>query len=503
VIEDLHWADPLTLAHAAELALTVAACPALLVLTARTEGDPLGPEWRARARAAPCRLLTIDLGPLQPEEARVLAQQFFAANAAFAERCVDWASGNPLFLEQLLRHAQENQEAGVPGSVQSLVQARLDRLDPLDRAALQAASTLGQRFDQGALSHLLDRPDYAPERLAAHLLVRPQGGCSFLFAHALIRDAVYDSLLRSRRRKLHRRAADWFANQGDPVLRAQHLDRAEDAEAARAYLAAARAQAAAYHYEVALHLVERGVALARDQVDRFALTCFGGDILHDLGAMADARRAYELALSLPVSDAERDRAWIGLAAVKRMTDDLEGALADLERAERAATARGEQLAERARIHLLRGNLCFPRGDIAGCLREHGQSLELARQAGSAELEAAALGGLGDAEYMRGRMLSADDWFRRCIELCQRHGFGRIEVANRPMASITRWFAGDARGALDDALASVDAAARVGHRRAEIIGHHATYFCTLFLTELGTKWNASLTAFTIVSAAGYS
>ena len=57
------------------------------------------------------------------------------------------AAGNPLFLEQLLYHAEEIAEAGVPGSVQSLVQARIDRLDPADRAALQAASVLGQRFE--------------------------------------------------------------------------------------------------------------------------------------------------------------------------------------------------------------------------------------------------------------------------------------------------------------------------------------------------------------------
>jgi len=44
-----------------------------------------------------------------------------------------------------------------------------------------------------------------------------------------------------------------------------------------------------------------------------------------------------------------------------------------------------------------GNLLFPRGDVEGCLREHRRSLDLAREAGSAELEAAALGGLGDAE----------------------------------------------------------------------------------------------------------
>ncbi|MFP3562647.1 hypothetical protein SB861_70365, partial [Paraburkholderia sp. SIMBA_049] len=67
------------------------------------------------------------------------------------------------------------------------------------------------------------------------------------------------------------------------------------------------------------------------------------------------------------------------------------------------------------------NLCFPRGDSEGCVREHGRSLALAREVHDQEQEAAALGGVGDGEYMRGRMISAHDAFSRCIELCQRNG----------------------------------------------------------------------------------
>jgi hypothetical protein len=121
-------------------------------------------------------------------------------------------------------------------------------------------------------------------------------------------------------------------------------------------------------------------------------------------------------------------------------------------------------------------LCFPRSDIDGCLREHGIALELAKHAEAGELEVTALGGLGDAEYVRGRMVSAYDRFRRCVEVCERHGFRRIEVANRPMMAFTQWFVGDTRGALAVADAAIASAARVGHRRAEMVGHHAAFFC---------------------------
>jgi class 3 adenylate cyclase/tetratricopeptide (TPR) repeat protein len=478
VIEDLHWADRLTLAHLAKLAAIVAECPALLVMTSRIEGDPLDPEWRSRTAGA--ALMTIDLGPLRREEALALAGAFFDAVDRFVERCVERAAGNPLFLEQLLRHAEESAEAGVPGSVRSLVQARLDRLDLADKAALQAASVLGQRFGQEALCHLLDRPDYALDRLVAHLLLRPQGE-AFLFAHALIRDAVYDTLLKSRRRELHRRAADWFADR-DPVLHAEHLGRAEDADAPRAYLAAARSQAAEHRYELARGLVEHGLALAVEGADRFALACFQGDILHDLGDMAAAGHAYGAALAAAESGAERCRAWIGLAAVKRVTDDLDGAFADLERAEADAVAQG-LTTERARVHYLRGNLFFPRGDIEGCLREHGKCLELAQAEGSAELEAAALGGLGDAEYVRGRMISAHDRLHRCVELSRQHGFGRTEVANLAQIAHARLYFRPQQDALEHALSAAAAAAKVGHDRAELNARLAACFALFALARL--------------------
>jgi hypothetical protein len=95
----------------------------------------------------------------------------------------------------------------------------------------------------------------------------------------------------------------------------------------------------------------------------------------------------------------------------------------------------------------------------------------------------ALGGVGDAEYMRGRMISAHEGFRRCIELARQQGLGRVEVANWPMAAITRWYTSESAGALDDALAAIAAAAKVGHQRAQMIGHHAAYFCRREMLEI--------------------
>ena len=227
-IEDVHWADPATLDHLASLADAAAACRAILVMTSRIEGDPLDHAWRTSAGGSP--LVTIDLGPLRASEATALAETYLDAHSEVARRCIERAAGNPLFLDQLLRHA-EGAEATVPGSVQSLVQARLDHLTAPDKQAVQAAAVFGQRFALDALRHVLEDPRYDCVALVERFLVRPAGD-EFLFSHALIRDAVYDTLLKARRRELHRRAAAWFAER-DLTLHAEHLDRGRRPRAPR------------------------------------------------------------------------------------------------------------------------------------------------------------------------------------------------------------------------------------------------------------------------------
>lgn len=83
------------------------------------------------------------------------------------------ALDNPLLLEQLLQSIAESAEALLPGSIQSLVLARMDRLDAPDDRAAQAASVLGQHFDLAALQHLIGDATYDCAGLLCHQLARP------------------------------------------------------------------------------------------------------------------------------------------------------------------------------------------------------------------------------------------------------------------------------------------------------------------------------------------
>ncbi len=478
IVEDVHWADPLMLAHLAAITATVADCSAVLVMTSRIEGDPLDQAWRATTRSAP--LMTIDLGPLRETEVKELASGFIDATSRYVQNCIERAEGNPLFLEQLLRSAEVAETDDVPASIQSLVLARMDRLDPADKKALQAASAIGQRFSLDTLRHLLGKPSYACTPLIEQYLVRPEGG-DYIFANALIQECVYSSLLRPKVREFHTRLAEWFGEQ-DPTLRAQHLDRADDPAAPQGYLEAARMQASDYHYESALRSVKRGLELARTATDKFSLTCWEGELLHDLGSLAASVKAYREALEIADDDIMRCTAWIGLAGGMRVTDDIDGALRALDHAETAAT-KHELTLELSRIHHLRGNLYFPLGKIDSCLQQHEMALESARRANSPESEARALGGLGDAEYARGRMSTAYRCFNECVQLSRKQGFGRIEVANFSMLGDTRLYLLELQGSVDDGLAAIEAAARVSHHRAELIAQLHLYFALFDKSEM--------------------
>jgi len=455
IIEDVHWADPQVVGYLAVVATAITNGPALVTMTSRVEGDPLDAAWRASCRGTP--FVTIDLGPLRQEEALSLAGSFIDATQRLALACVARAGGNPLFLEQLLHNAEEGSGDAVPASIQSLVLARMDRLAPADRQALQAASIIGQRFALPLLRRMIGAPDYACGGLVGHALVLPEGD-EFLFAHALIQEGVYSSVLKARRRELHLIAAEWFAAT-DPMLRAQHLDRAQDGRAPGAYLTAATAQRSSHQAEVALRLIERGLEIVRDDAERHAMMLLKGELQSDLGDIGASTAIYREAVAAAPDDVALCRAQLGLAEGLRVSEGLTEALALLEPAQEKAE-RHDLVAELARLHHLRGNILFPIGDIDGCRKEHELGLMYAQRSGSPEAEARALGGLADAAYAQGRMRTAFANFSRCVELSREHGFGRIEVANRSMVGFSRLYLDQPRQARDDSAATVRAAALV-------------------------------------------
>ena len=461
-IEDVHWASAWVLACIDVWSRCAHRAPCLLVLTTRREGDPM---------TAARDVVRFDLPPLGNADALALARTYLEANPDVAVRCVERAQGNPLFLTQLLRSGADG--AAIPGSIQSVVLARLDRLAPADKSALQAASVIGQRFGLDALRHLLADPSYDATTLVERDLVRREAGHAgrFIFVHALIRDGAYASLLHSVRRSLHLRAAEWYGTR-DASLYASHLDRAEDARAAAAYLDAARGEAGALRFDEALRLLRRGAELPAGDDVRCGLAMLEGELCRDLGDAQGAIAAFERALPVAHGDRERCAAWVGIAAGYRVTSTMPPAFEALDRAQALAEAGGMER-ELARIHYLRGNLHFAVGDAGACQCEHEQALHYARRAGDAEAEAQAQSGLGDAYYAHCRMLSAHDAFSRCVAICEREGLTRFALMNHAMIAIVEHWLGRCEASLARlARASADARA-LRHRLAETMIEEVT------------------------------
>jgi tetratricopeptide (TPR) repeat protein len=476
VIEDLHYAGSEEAARLGELAACVAAQPALLVLSTRPDEDPIDAAWRARARG--CPLTTLDLAPLTDEESRELAAGYPNLPPETIDGCVRRAQGHPLFLDQLLRAAEAG-ETAMPASVQALVLSRVEKLERDDRQTLLAASVLGLRFPREALAAMTDGASDALDRLVQAGLLTLEGD-EVAFAHALMREAVYGSLLKSRRRELHAEAAAWYADH-DPGLRAGHLAEAGDAGAARACIEVAMMEADSLRLDRALEFAGRACLLAREPVDFCLARCLLGELQTRTGHTHDAISTLREVIDLRPDALIEARARLALANALRILDRYDEALSALERAE-AVLAGLDRPELMARIWSLRGNIHFPRGELENCLMAHERALAWAKRAGSPVDEARAFGGVGDALYQRGRMRSARDHFKECVDEARAHGAVGLALSNAPMLALTRAVCGELRAALDDCATIAAEAARFGDPRSEVLTRDIESMLSLFRAD---------------------
>lgn len=496
VIEDIHWASPDLLRQLSHLAISAPESLLLLVMTSRIEGDPLDRLWRASTHGSP--LMTIDLGPLRPDEARALAGELIQVSNQSALQCIQRAEGNPLFLVQLLRNARESKGGELPASIQSLVLARMDRLSARDKAALQAASVIGKRFSLEAVRALTEDPDYVCDALLVGDLVRPQGG-DYIFSHALIQEGVYASLLNSRKRELHLRAATWFG-QPEPILRAEHLDRAGDAGAAAAYLTAAEDQARRYRYETAWRLLERATELEAAPEVRCALELLRGELLREQARTDESLAAFRRALELAADDVQRCHAWMGVASAHRVQSEIALALEAVDHAERIAEPRALDV-ECSRLRYMRGNLLFSQGKAEACREQHEAALYYAQRARSAECEAQALSGLGDAQYAQGRMLTALTYFRRCVDLCEHEGLLKLEIPNRSMVGHCLCYSNELKSSIAELKRAADVAATSGLLQHEIFALESLGMMSIASGELEVAEPALARSLDLARSAG--
>ena len=234
VVEDIHWADAAMLDLLEELADRVEGgvsfvCPSRPDLTSTRPG------WGGGKR----NYSAIALDPLGPRDADALVRSLLDVDGlpeSMFGQILARAEGNPFFLEEIVRQLVDNRsvwlEGGrwraagditqvtIPDTVQGVLAARIDLLDPPDRRVLQAAAVVGRIFWPGAVRQLLngggdrvpealitlEERDLVRSRLSSALGEEPE----YIFKHVLTRDVAYDTLPRRDRSAAHASIARWL-----------------------------------------------------------------------------------------------------------------------------------------------------------------------------------------------------------------------------------------------------------------------------------------------------
>jgi len=312
VFDDIQWGEETFCDLIEHVALLSSGAPILLLCIARPELTERRPAWP----------VTLRLEPLGDEDVEQLMAKRIPAK--LREKIARAAGGNPLFIEEMMAMAAEaDGDVVVPPTLQALLAARLDQLEPAERSVLERGAVEGEIFHRGAVQALSPEETQVTPRLAALVrkeLVKPEKGQllgedGFRFRHLLIRDAAYEAMPKAMRADLHQRFATWLEQHGAELVDLDeivgyHLEQAHSyrvelgapddpllAAAARRRLTAGghRAQLRA-DYGAAVSLYERAAALVPVPEIDLTLEAELCEALYWAGKGADAlRRAESLA----------------------------------------------------------------------------------------------------------------------------------------------------------------------------------------------------------------
>ena len=306
VFEDLHWSDEALLDFVDDLSDWWRDQPILVITLARPDLLERRPNWGTGRPG----VISLTLGILSDLEMTQLVDRTVPGLPENTTRSiVKRAAGVPLYAVELLRSllasgeieavnggyrvSGEIGELAVPESLQAVIGARLDRLDPDDRALIQDAAVLGHTFSLPALSVISGRSVEQLETQVSQLsrrelvepvrdLLSPERG-QYRFLQGLIRDVALGRMSRENRRKRHLAVAEHMEMQADPeiaVVIASHYLQALEAtpegdehdrikeKALASVLGAAERAANLHAAEQVISISEKGIELAENDAER-------------------------------------------------------------------------------------------------------------------------------------------------------------------------------------------------------------------------------------------
>jgi class 3 adenylate cyclase/tetratricopeptide (TPR) repeat protein len=446
VFEDIHWADESLLDFIDHLVDWASGVPLLVVCVARPELLTRRPGWGGGKQNA----LTISLSPLSDDDTAWLIGELLDRSVLPAETQVELlarAGGNPLYAEEFARVLRERGRVEtLPETVQGLIAARVDLLDPEHKLLLQGAAVVGRTFWLGAaaalaggdrelvekLLHTLERKEFVRRERSSSVA----GEVEYAFRHLLVRDVAYGQIPRAERAQGHRRAAEWIGALGRPEDHSETL---------------------AHHYARALELSEL-VGLERDEFSAAAETAFAdaGDRAFALNAYPAAARHYRSALDLlPQGDVRRGRLLGRLGAALFRLGDVDVALLE-EGASEACAAGDPEAAADIEGSLTRYLWMSGERDQAFAHLDH--ALELVAARAPSPAKAATL-----AAAAQFRMLASDyeqsiSFGRQALAMAEQLGLEQLRSASLSDVGTSRASTGEVQEGLAELYEATEIAA---------------------------------------------
>lgn len=301
-LENLHH-DPAAAEALQYIVRRLGASRTVVVATWRSDhvdkAHPLG--HLLRDFAGDPRAVELRLEPLGGADYRALLALWLGAaplRSELVEKLQAITEGNPLFTREIVASWRSSGELrpddsgrlslrdsggelpALPATVQQAVAQRLSHLEPELRGVLEVAAVLGRSFSEKALAHLLEEGGAAAilgeaidELLRQGLLQEERASRQELlrFAHGVVHDVLYLEIPRRRRRRLHRRHAEWLEERHEGRLELihpqllNHWAAAEVADKTVHYAALVAARAlASFSPQEAIAASRRGLELAEE-----------------------------------------------------------------------------------------------------------------------------------------------------------------------------------------------------------------------------------------------
>jgi predicted ATPase/class 3 adenylate cyclase len=458
VLEDVQWADELSLALAAQTGRNLGDASLLLVFTHRPFTDTIPPAMQALQGLEERTSLTLSV--LSQESALELARQRLqgaelplSLKGLLQQR----AQGNPFFIEELLRTLQEakllrtkSDPAGqptieltgdlraveLPDTIEGIVQARMDLLPESERLTLKVASVIGRVF-QRPLLRRVHPAQPGPEALIRHLVFLGKADFTqleqstpewrYAFRQTILHEVTYETLLFTQRRQLHGAIGaileESYAQDIPRVLDllAYHYSRSEEREKAIHYLQQAGDKARReYANEVALGYYSQALEklLPEEQALRYEILA-GRERIYDLlgersAQEADLQQMDQLAHAL----ADRRRqADVSNRAARRAADM--GAFAEAQELAHRALDWAQEAGDlfgAAEAQKTLGIVHANQGEYEPAHRFFNLSLETFQKLDNLQGETACLSNLGVVQLYQGNSEQAQDSFSRALEL---------------------------------------------------------------------------------------